>query len=161
MYLRDLDKKKIDRKFVLTPGEFFNMFFGDYNYEDNNCHLSPQELFFILSDYLHYCSNSQVRLDNILTGKIILVGFDKGLVKAYYRPIFIKKKVEPAIVMPGANEVDDIDEPSIFELSLGNLIDSLNSCIEDPEKYGVIYDEILVRAGIREEGAHRILTKKY
>lgn len=157
MYLRDLDRKKIDRKFVLTPNEFFNMFFGDYNDECNNRHMSPQELFFILSDCLHYCSNNQVNLANILTGKIILVGFDKGVVKAYYRPVFRIRQIEPGIMED--NNDDYQSDSNIFELSLSDLIDSLSNCIDDTEKYGEVYDEILLRAGIDEKD--KILTKKY
>lgn len=161
MYLRDLDKRKIDRKFVLTPNEFFNMFFGDYNVEENYSRLSSQQLFFILSDHLHYCSNSQVKLDNILTGKIILVGFDKGLVKAYYRPVLVPyKHCCNLSEKPSEECIDGNDDLNILELSLEKLITSLNDYLDDNEQYGKIYEEILLRAGIREKEECKILTKK-
>lgn len=160
MYLKDLDKRKIDRKFVLTPAAFFNSFFGNYN---NHCkdRFSPQELFFLLSDCLHNCSNSQVKLDNVLTGKIILVGFDKGLVKAYYRPVINYNEVENVDI-----EVEnDLDNPessiNIYELSLSELINQLPSYTSDNDKYGSIYNEIILRSGIEEDTLPKRLTKKY
>ena len=86
MYLKDLDRKGIDRRFILTPSEFFNNFFGSYN-ELCDERFTPQELFYLLEGCLYNCSNKQVNLENVLTGKIILVRYDKGMIKAYYRPV--------------------------------------------------------------------------
>lgn len=125
MFLRDLDKKKIDRRFVLTPAEFFNKFFGSYNELCDN-RFSPQELFYLLEGCLHNCSNNQVSLENILTGKIILVRYDKGLVKAYYRPILnIRAKEKVMNNIENINitfdeEISEIDVEEVYQKVLTN-----------------------------------------
>ena len=117
MFLKDLDKRKIDRRFALTPAEFFNRFFGSYN-ELCEQRFSPQELFYLLEGCLHNCSNSQVTLENVLTGKVILVRYDKGLIKAYYRPMINKNhrlEVENAIKQINVPKDDILVEEMIEE----------------------------------------------
>lgn len=126
MFLKDLDKRKIDRRFALTPAEFFNNFFGSYN-DLCDSRFSPQELFYLLEGCLHNCSNNQVNLENVLTGKIILVRYDKGLVKAYYRPMInirYKEQIESSIEEIN-NRADEIlneisSEENVYQKVLTN-----------------------------------------
>lgn len=155
MFIRDITMKKIDTRYIMSPIDFLNAFFyNEINERDKN--LSPQDLFYILEDYLHNCANCQVTPENVLTGKVVLVGFEKGLVKAYYRPQLRLNKIEQVIEEPIINTNEE-EEEEYFSFS--ELIRMLNSGLNDIDEYSEIEDQIIVKSGLDTREYQKLLTK--
>lgn len=155
MFIRDITRKKIDTRYIMSPIDFLNAFFyNEINGRDRN--LSPQDLFYILEDYLHNCANCQVTPENVLTGKVVLVGFEKGLVKAYYRPQLRLNKIEQVIEEPIINTNEE-EEEEYFSFS--ELIRMLNSGLNDIDEYSEIEDQIIVKSGLDTREYQKLLTK--
>lgn len=155
MFIRDIKRKKIDTRYIMSPIDFLNAFFyNEINEHDRN--LSPQDLFYILEDYLHNCANCQVTPENVLTGKVVLVGFEKGVVKAYYRPQLRLNKIEQVIEEPIINTNEE-EEEEYFSFS--ELIRMLNSGLNDIDEYSEIEDQIIVKSGLDTREYQKLLTK--
>ena len=156
MFIRDITRKKIDTRYIMSPIDFLNAFFyNEINERDRN--LSPQDLFYILEDYLHNCANCQVTPESVLTGKVVLVGFEKGLVKAYYRPQLRLNKIEHVIEEPIINTNEEEEEEEY--VSLSELIRILNSGLNDVNEYSEIEDQIIVKSGLDTREYQKMLTK--
>ena len=156
MFIRDITRKKIDTRYIMSPIDFLNAFFyNEINEQDRN--LSPQDLFYILEDYLHNCANCQVTPENVLTGKVVLVGFEKGLVRAYYRPQLRLNKIEHVIEEPIINTNEEEEEEEY--VSLSELIRILNSGLNDVNEYSEIEDAIIIKSGLDTREYQKMLTK--
>ena len=82
-----LKTHKIDQKYVLSERKFLYTF-GYLCLEDElikNKNMSKKQLYYFLEQRLNQASELDVTLENVVTGKIILVGRGNCF-RAYYRP---------------------------------------------------------------------------
>ena len=148
---------KIDERYVLSERKFLYTF-GYLCLEDElikNKSMSKKQLYYFLEQRLEPASEYEVTLENVVTGKIILVGRGNNF-RAYYRPIenIYTKYNECDRDYSEEECASSYDEPTNEEDLSHDSLKKLSTLIEEYyknefEEEGLIYlKAILERANI-------------
>ena len=142
---------KIDERYVLSERKFLYTF-GYLCLEDElikNKSMSKKQLYYFLEQRLDPASELEVTLENVVTGKIILVGRGNKF-RAYHRPILESKKdnvsENVSVRRVGIKRIEKYSKYTnpLTNLSLSELLEKYNNW--DELKENLLYlEEILLR----------------
>ena len=157
-----LKTHKIDQKYVLSERKFLYTF-GYLCLEDElikNKNMSNKQLYYFLEQRLNQASELDVTLENVVTGKIILVGRGNCF-RAYYRPeIYDESLNEVKDESTTMTVAEENESDSIVDKSISYLLQKYYE--NENEESSVLYlEELLSRTNLKANKETAISVRRY